>query len=109
MPKSLFRKKQNIMDEDRIKLFMEKCLDGDVSARDISLYIRDWRDRDSDEALEDFLGMTTGEYDAWLDNPRSLPDIIAARKNNIPFRLPAKSAGRPEPLLESSDEEIDRE
>jgi hypothetical protein len=98
------------MDEDRIKLFMERCLDGDASPCDISLYIRDWRDMDSDEALEDFLGMTAGEYDAWLDNPQSLTDIIAARKNNISLSdyLQRAQVDRNH-LLESSDEEIDRE
>ena len=29
--------------------------------------------------------MTDEEFEAWLDDPNSLPHIIAARKSNIPL------------------------
>ncbi len=73
------------MTEDRIKLFIELCIDGDASPDDISKYIQEWRDKDSTEPLEDYLGMTFEEFEEWLDHPQILVHIIGARKNNIPL------------------------
>jgi hypothetical protein len=98
------------MAEDRIKLFMERCVDGDASPGDISLYIREWRDKDSDEALEDYLGMTFEEFEAWLDDPKSLPQIIAARKSNIPLSdYLQKVYDYPHQQREASDEDTEKE
>jgi hypothetical protein len=94
------------MTEDRIKLFIERCIDGDASPDDISLYIQEWRDRDSAEPLEDYLGLTFEEFEEWLDHPQSLPHIIAARKNNIPLSDYLQNAqADSNHQLESSDED----
>ena len=98
------------MTEDRIKLFIERCIDGDASPDDISLYIQEWRDKDSDEALEEYLGMTDEEFEAWLDDPKSLKHIIAARKSNIPLsdylqRIQVDQNHQ----LESSEEDAEKE
>lgn len=89
---------------------MERCVDGDASPGDISLYIREWRDKDSYEALEDYLGMTEDEFEAWLDDPKSLPHIIAARKSNIPLSdYLQKVQIDQNHQLESSEEDAEKE
>jgi hypothetical protein len=71
------------MTEESGKLFIDLCVEGAASPGDISLHIREWRDKDCFEPLEDYLGLTTEELDAYLDDPKALPDIIDARKLSV--------------------------
>jgi len=73
------------MTESDEKSFIDLCVAGEASPEYISLFIREWHDKDSVEPLDDYLGMTDEEFDAWVDNPEALPHIIAARKNNVPL------------------------
>jgi hypothetical protein len=71
--------------ESNEKNFIDLCLAGDASPECISLFIREWHEKDSVMPLDDYLGMEAAEYDAWVENPKNLTHIIAARKNNIPI------------------------
>lgn len=68
------------MTDDRPKRFIDRCIDGEASADDITLFIHEWMDRDSMESIEEYLGMTSEEFAAFTRDPDSLACIIAARK-----------------------------
>ena len=59
--------------------FIQKCLTGDASIKDIDDYIDNWHQRDSDLSLHEFLGMTRNEYHLWVEDPSCLPYIVNAR------------------------------
>lgn len=73
------------MTESDEKSFIDLCVAGEASPEYIFLFISEWHDKDSVEPLEEYLGMTSEEFEAWQDNPEALKHIIAARKNNIPL------------------------
>ncbi len=60
--------------------FVEAYLAGDALASDIYAYIDRWHEQPGDQSLPDHLGMTDGEYGAWLENPDVLGRILRANK-----------------------------
>jgi hypothetical protein len=71
---------------------MDRYAQGDVIAEDIDDYVDLWHNdaptRDGRVvSLGDFLGMTRGEYEAWVHDDSALPHILQAR-------ISGASAGR---------------
>jgi hypothetical protein len=61
--------------------FIDLCLSGDVLTEEIDDFVDKWHESDSDESLEDFLGLTAREYELWVKNPKFLDYIVYLRKN----------------------------
>jgi hypothetical protein len=55
---------------------------GDVPAERIGEFVSEWHASDDSEqrSLAAFLGLTDEEYDIWLMDPDSLPQIVLARR-----------------------------
>jgi hypothetical protein len=55
---------------------------GDIPAQRIDEYVADWHASDDAEqrSLAAFLGLTDEEYDIWLMDPDTLPQILSARR-----------------------------
>jgi hypothetical protein len=64
--------------------FIDLVLHGDVVMDEIDDFVEAWHRSDSDETLHEFLGMTSEEYDLWVEKPESLPLILAAREDRLP-------------------------
>jgi hypothetical protein len=73
------------MSEPDRERFVELCLAGDVLMDEIDDYVHAWHTGDTKESIYDFLGMTREEYDLWVEQPRSLRLILAARERGIPL------------------------
>jgi hypothetical protein len=70
---------------DTQKSFIELCLEGKALLSDIDQFVEKWHESDSDESIEEYLGMTFEEYALWVEKPKTLKHIIAARRKNIPL------------------------
>jgi hypothetical protein len=64
--------------------FIDLIIHGEVSPDDIYRFIQEWHESDSDLPVNEFLGMTLDEYAAWVEDSKSLVNIIANRKSNAP-------------------------
>src|SRR5277367_3206374 len=55
---------------------------GDIPAERIGDFVADWHASDHAEqrSLAAFLGLTDEEYDIWLMDPDTLPQILSARR-----------------------------
>lgn len=62
--------------------FMQQYRAGKITASAIDDFIDQWHTGKSTDSLPDFLGMTQVEYQAWLEDPDTLPT------NNSPLTLP---------------------
>jgi hypothetical protein len=62
--------------------FFELYSRGDIPAERIDDFVSDWRASDDSEqrSLAAFLGLTDEEYDIWLMDPDTLPQILLARR-----------------------------
>ncbi len=68
------------------KSFIDECLYGVGDIEDIYDYIQYWHTHQMDKSLEEFLGLTDYEYNAWIKNDDNiLREILRCRKDNIPF------------------------
>lgn len=72
------------MSKAKRKHFIELCLDGDACPEDISRFVQEWREKDSTESLEEYLGMTGAEYNLWMEDSGNLKRIIAERASMQP-------------------------
>jgi hypothetical protein len=59
--------------------FIQKLLKGQVRTAQIDDYVERWHNSGSSASLPKFLGMTAKEYERWVENPRQLSQIVAAR------------------------------
>lgn len=65
--------------------FVDAVLDCTALWTDIEDWVRDWHDgRDDGRKLREYLGMTRPEYRLWVECPKALRMIIAARENEQP-------------------------
>ena len=61
--------------------FLEKCINGEVSASEVDKFVSEWhQDKNNNQSLASFLGMTDAEYNTWLVDSSTLPSIIQRRK-----------------------------
>ena len=67
------------------KSFIQMCLDGDALDSEIDEFVRKWHASSSEETLQQFLGMTDEEYNAWVLDDSVLPLILKARRYGEPF------------------------
>ena len=65
--------------------FIDLCLQGHALLDEIDDYIDQWHGSDSELDLPEYLGMTSGEYAAWIEEPKSLRFILYARNENKDF------------------------
>lgn len=73
------------MSNDPHSCFIDKCINGDVLYEEIDEFVKAWHEGDSKEAIEDYLGMTNQEYSLWVSDPKVLPFIITAHRDNTPI------------------------
>lgn len=76
------------------KSFIDKCLDYEEGVNNIGEYVEIWHNLSSDEypfyrndnvyvnSLHAFLGMTSGEYGNWVENPNCLCSILKERRKH---------------------------
>jgi hypothetical protein len=79
--------------------YMDLLLRGEVLMPDIDDFIDRWHDAPDDSAisttsLAEFLGMTSEEYQLWVEHPPALRYIAAARKAEQPIAAVLKSRDR---------------
>lgn len=55
-----------------METFIQRYRAGEIAAEAIDDFIDQWHQDDSFAPLSVFLGMTTAEYAAWLENPQTL-------------------------------------
>lgn len=68
------------------KSFIDECLYGIGDIEDIYDYIQYWHTHQTNKSLEEFLGLTEYEYNAWIKNDDSIiRDILRCRRDNIEF------------------------
>ena len=57
--------------------FIELLKQGKVKPEEIDDYIDQWHDEyTGEDTLEEFLGMTTQQYNEWVDNPNSINSLF---------------------------------
>jgi hypothetical protein len=77
--------------------YVQDVLSGDALWTEIEDYIEHWHSSESSEtSIADFLGMTRGEYDLYVEQPASLRFILAAHELDEPV----------ENLIQRSDEQL---
>lgn len=69
--------------------YMDLLLRGEVLAGDIDDFVDAWHDAPDGSTVEslslaEYLGMTEGEYQLWVEQPNSLRFIAAAHKRQRP-------------------------
>jgi hypothetical protein len=69
--------------------FFELFSRGDAPADDIDVFVGRWHDKLDPWAqglsLSDYLGLHDDEYQVWVFDPDSLPNILAARRARQPL------------------------
>ncbi len=64
------------------KDFIQKCLDGEATLFELDDYIDYWHDNETGVSLQEFLGLTDAEYDAWIKNSDSIfRDFLRCRRD----------------------------
>lgn len=62
--------------------FIDLCLINAAACEDIDYAIALWHDsKTNGESLADYLGLTEAEYAAWVENSKSLYEIIESRRS----------------------------
>lgn len=69
------------------RTFIEKFLEGEVSADDIDDYVDAWHAGTTDTPIYQFLGLSKEEYTQWLRDPGALTQIAQSRRER---KSPAK-------------------
>lgn len=64
--------------------FMDSYLAGDASLNDIDDWVEIWHNNPQGKTLDEFLGFNEVEASYWAVNPLGVPDILNARKLDIP-------------------------
>lgn len=64
--------------------YIDSVLSGSVLWTDIEEWVERWHRERPAEKLHQRLGMTRDEYGLWVEQPRALRIIIAARERNEP-------------------------
>lgn len=64
--------------------YLAQVLEGKALWTDIDDHVEEWHESSSGEALHEFLGLTWEEYALWVERPRALRLIIAAREHDQP-------------------------
>jgi len=59
--------------------YISMCLSGDALLTDVNDFIDKWHETDTGLSIEDYLGMSKHEYNAWLLDDSILPYIIRSR------------------------------
>lgn len=65
--------------------YMELVLEGRAPWTDIEAHVEQWHAGSPTATIHEFLGMTWDEYALWVEQPRALRLIIAARKHEEPI------------------------
>ena len=66
--------------------YIDAVLDGSALFTDIDDYIDRWHEHPGAESLHEYLGLTWDEYALWVEEPRSLRLIIAAKERGSSLR-----------------------
>src|SRR5690348_6588253 len=65
--------------------YVQDVLSGDALWTEIEDYVEQWhRSEPAETSIADFLGMTQGEYDLFVEQPASLRFILAAHELDEP-------------------------
>jgi hypothetical protein len=62
--------------------YMKQVLAGDALLDDIDDYVSQWHEQSSSVELPAYLGMSWEEYSLWVEQPKVLRLIIAARERS---------------------------
>lgn len=76
--------------------FIEDCLNGKATAKDVYDYVDKWHSSNSKLSLHNFLGITTQEYVQWVKDENILDDLISKYnklKNNKPNKFNPEESG----------------
>jgi hypothetical protein len=65
--------------------YMDRLLSGRALLGEVDDYVDAWHSDPSTEDLHSYLGMTWDEYSVWVEKPRSLRLIVAARDRDRPL------------------------
>lgn len=68
--------------EDEAVSFISDVLDGKATWDDENDYIDSWHTAESDDELEDFLGLSFDEYELWLRGGISIEQIVMERQGS---------------------------
>lgn len=66
--------------------FVSLALNGQILLEEIDDFVDKWHEENSDLSLKDHLGMTKEEYSIWIIDENSLPEILAARSQQLPIQ-----------------------
>jgi hypothetical protein len=67
----------------RSKTFVEQCLGGDALVEDIDDFVDRWHDGHDDRSLREAIGLSTDEYDLWVQEASALRIILFARSQEL--------------------------
>ncbi|MCL2089249.1 MAG: hypothetical protein FWH14_07175 [Oscillospiraceae bacterium] len=66
--------------------FIDDCLSAKAYILDLDKYIEYWHENETNNTLQDFLGLTEYEYEQWGKSSDSIfRDILSCRQNGIDF------------------------
>jgi len=85
--------------------FVDLCMAGTVLMDEIDDFIEAWHDSESDVELHDYLGMTLGEYTAWVDESWLLPYIVTAHREGTSLKAVLDSLDEMKLAARSADAE----
>jgi hypothetical protein len=64
--------------------YMDRLLSGSALLEEAEDYVGAWHSSDSHDDLHSFLGMSWDEYSLWVEKPKALRLIVAARERSRP-------------------------
>lgn len=92
-----------------MKKYLDLVLDGEEFEFAIDDYVENWHNLPNPvDSLSHFLGMTSDEYNLWVESPEALPQILYCRKmkSEMPVSdmgemhlLAARSTSKHDPLV----------
>ncbi|MDQ7830153.1 MAG: hypothetical protein RDU30_00325 [Desulfovibrionaceae bacterium] len=62
------------------RTFTSLCLDGEADLTDIDDYIEAWHLNNDDRPLNEYLGLSSTEYELWMKKPESLRYILNCKR-----------------------------
>lgn len=69
------------------KNFIDDCLNADATLFQLDDYIEYWHTHDTNNTLQEFLGMTDYEYEQWgISSDVILRDILRCRRENLDYK-----------------------
>lgn len=63
--------------------FVEQVLAGNAAVDDVDDYVERWHAGEGEGSLADFLGLSSAEYDAWVNDAGALRRLLERRQGGL--------------------------